>query len=50
LRCGFAAWRLFGGALPGLLRLFFGEANQRAELILVLWFPLREFALKYVNN
>jgi hypothetical protein len=41
LRCGFAAGRFFGGALPGHLGLLWGEANQRAELILMLWFPPR---------
>jgi hypothetical protein len=39
--CSFAAGRLFRGALPGRLGLLGGEANQRAELILVLEFPLR---------
>jgi hypothetical protein len=41
LSCGFAAGRLFRGALPGRLGLLWGEANQRAELILVLGFPPR---------
>jgi hypothetical protein len=41
LRCGFAVWGLFRGALPDRLGLLWGEANQGAELILVLGFPLR---------
>jgi hypothetical protein len=41
LRCDFAAWRLFCGALPRHVGLLWGEASQRAQLILVLGFPLR---------
>ena len=51
-RIEFPGWRevLTLGAFPRPLGLVWGEANQRAELILVLGFRSEQFALRYLNN